>query len=128
MTLVEKADLSSLTEFGDGGHRSPTIADYATAKQELYNAIGDLVIASQEITFTEDKDAKPDMSVPPKNRKRKTSEGAKNVIKAGESLKTKVHSVCLNMSFMVEEEKMRRRRGSNDPSPHSFMSTGAPGR
>jgi len=130
MTLVEKADLSSLTEFGDGGHRSPTIADYATAKQELYNAIGDLVIASQEITSTEEREpVKVDITVPPKNRLRKASEGAKNVIKAGESLKTKVHSICLNMSFMVEEEKMRRRRGSaNDTSSPSLMSGGTSGR
>ena len=122
--LAETADLSSLMEYGEGGHRSPTVADFATAKQELYNAIGDLVIASQEIT-NEDKETeltKVDNTVPPKHRKRKGSEGVRNVIKAGENLKVKVHSLCLNVSFMVEEDKLRRRKQVKDiPSPQSFM-------
>ena len=126
-TLAETADLSSLMESGEGGHRSPTIADFASAKQELYNAIGDLVIASQEITA---EDSRIDATAPPKSRKRKNAEGIRNVIKAGESLKTKVHSVCLNVSFMVEEDKIRRRKssGGSDYPPQSFSSIGTPGR
>jgi hypothetical protein len=127
--MMEAADLSSLMEFGDGGHRSPTIADFASAKQELYNAIGDLVIASQDIAADDKETAKVDVTTPPKGRKRKGTEGVRNVIKAGESLKTKVHSVCLNVSFMVEEDKIRRRKSSgNDTTPHSFLSTGTAGR
>lgn len=123
-TLAESADLSSLMESGEGGHRSPTIADFVSAKQELYNSIGDLVIASQEIT-AEEKEVHVDNTVPPKSRKRKEKEGIRNVIKAGESLKSKVHSVCLNVSFMVEEDKIRRRKGSGggtDTSPQSMIS------
>jgi hypothetical protein len=122
-SLAESADLSSLMESGEVGHRSPTIADFASAKQELYNSIGDLVIASQEIT-AEEKETKIDTTVPPKSRKRKATEGIRNVIKAGESLKTKVHSVCLNVSFMVEEDKIRRRKSSpgTDVSPQSLIS------
>jgi hypothetical protein len=128
--MMEAADLSPLMEFGDGGHRSPTIADFASAKQELYNAIGDLVIASQEITVEEKEPAKVDTTTPPKNRKKRGTEGVRNVIKAGESLKTKVHSVCLNVSFMVEEDKIRRRKSSGiDSTPHSsFLSSGTAGR
>src|SRR5947207_3285944 len=113
-------------ESGEGGHRSPTIADFASAKQELYNAIGDLVIASQEITA---EDSRIDATAPPKSRKRKNAEGIRNVIKAGESLKTKVHSVCLNVSFMVEEDKIRRRKssGGNDHTPQNCNSMGTPG-
>jgi hypothetical protein len=130
-SLTESADLSPLMEYGEGGHRSPTIADFASAKQDLYNAIGDLVIASQEIT-NEDKDPKGvDIpSQPPKSRpRRKGTEGARNVVKAGESLKTKVHSVCLNVSFMVEEDKIRRRKGSgSELSPQSYLSSSTPHR
>lgn len=126
--LAESADFSSLMEF-DGGHRSPTIADFAAAKQDLYNAIGDLVIASQEITAEEKDPAKVDMSVPPKLRKKKGSEGVRNVIKAGESLKGKVHSLCLNVSFMVEEDKIRRRKNSKAESTSpSFIAGSTPGR
>jgi hypothetical protein len=129
--LTESADLSSLMEYGEGGHRSPTIADFASAKQDLYNAIGDLVIASQDIT-SEDKDPKGiDISVPPsKSRGRKKgTEGVRNVVKAGESLKTKVHSVCLNVSFMVEEDKIRRRKSSgNDLTPQSYLGSSTPHR
>ena len=126
--LTESADLSSLMEFGEGGHRSPTIADFASSKQDLYNAIGDLVIASQEITsVSEDKDPKGvDIpgSVPKSRGRRKGTEGIRNVVKAGESLKTKVHSVCLNVSFMVEEDKIRRRKPSGDDfTPHSFLTS-----
>ena len=98
-------------ETSDAGHRSPTIADFASAKQELYNAIGDLVIASQV-----------DLS---RSRKRKSAEGIRTVIKAGESLKSKVHSVCLNVSFMVEEDKIRRRKssGGNDTARLSVTSS-----
>jgi hypothetical protein len=130
MDLTETADLSPLMEDNDGGHRSPTIADFMSAKQDLYNAIGDLVIASEEITY-EEKDAenKSDSTDPPKSRKRKGTEGVRNVIKAGESLKVKVHSVCLNMSFMVEEDKSRRRKTSgNDSTPISLISSGTSSR
>lgn len=125
--MAESADLSGLMESGEGGHRSPTIADFASAKQELYNSIGDLVIASQEITADEKetrKETKVEITVPPKARKRKGTEKIRNVIKAGESLKSKVHSVCLNVSFMVEEDKIRRRKssGGTDTSPLSMIS------
>ena len=128
-TLAESADLSSLMEFGEGGHRSPTIADFASAKQELYNSIGDLVIASQEITKEDKEQPKIDTAVPPKSRKRQGSEGIRNVIKAGESLKTKVHSLCLNVSFMVEEDKIRRRKSIGvSATPASMISTSTLGR
>ena len=85
--MTESADLSSLMEYGEGGHRSPTIADFASAKQDLYNAIGDLVIASQEIT-AEDKDPKGGVDIPgppSKSRGRKRgTESVRNVVKAGE--------------------------------------------
>jgi hypothetical protein len=125
--LAETADLSSLMESGEGGHRSPTIADFASAKQELYNAIGDLVIASQEITA---EDSRLDATAPPKSRKRKSTDGIRKVIKAGESLKTKAHSVCLNVSFMVEEDKIRRKKSSGgyDPTPQNVVSVGNTGR
>lgn len=129
-SLTESANLSSLMEFGEGGHRSPTIADFASAKQDLYNAIGDLVIASQEIT-AEDKDPKGiDIPATAKPRgRRRGSEGVRNVVKAGESLKTKVHSVCLNVSFMVEEDKIRRQKSSGpDLTPQSFLSSSTPHR
>jgi hypothetical protein len=124
-SLAETADLSSLMESGEGGHRSPTIADFASAKQELYNAIGDLVIASQEITA---EDSRADATALAKSRKRKGADGIRKVIKAGESLKTKVHSVCLNVSFMVEEDKIRRRKSSggydHTPQPLSGGTSG----
>ena len=125
--LAETADLSSLMESGEGGHRSPTIADFASAKQELYNAIGDLVIASQEITA---EDSRLDATAAPKSRKRKGAEGTRKVIKAAESLKSKVHSVCLNVSFMVEEDKIRRKKGSGgyDPAAQSLISIVTSGR
>ena len=125
--MMESADLSPLMEFGDGGHRSPTIADFASAKQDLYDAIGDLVIASQEITADE-KEPKEDPTTPPKNRRKRGTEGVRKVIKAGESLKTKVHSVCLNVSFMVEEDKIRRRKSSGNDTTPSFMTISTPGR
>lgn len=113
-------------EYGEGGHRSPTIADFASAKQELYNAIGDLLIASQEIT-SDEKDTKADTA--PKGRKFKGTEGIRNVVKAGESLKVKIHSVCLNVSFMVEEDKIRRRKsGGGSSTPLINMSRSASGR
>jgi son of sevenless len=126
-TMMESADLSPLMEFGDGGHRSPTIADFTSAKQDLYDAIGDLVIASQEITADE-KEVKDDPSTPPKNRRKRGTEGVRKVIKAGESLKTKVHSVCLNVSFMVEEDKIRRRKSSGQDTTPSFMTVSTHGR
>jgi len=127
--LAESADLTSLMEF-DGGHRSPTIADFAQSKQDLYNAIGDLVIASHEIT-QEETELKFDPTVPPaKGRKTKRSEGVTNAIKAGEALKTKVHSLTLNVSFMVEEDKVRKRKlaGAKDTTPSSFLTSSTPGR
>jgi len=120
----------------DGGHRSPTIADFAQSKQDLYNAIGDLVIASHEITqddIQSQPETKPDTTLPPsKSRKlsSKRSEGVRNAIKAGEALKSKVGGLCLNVSFMVEEDKVRRqkRAGGKDTTPSSFVSTSTPGR
>jgi hypothetical protein len=125
ISLAESADLSSLMEDGERHHRSPTIADFAAAKQELYDAIGDLVIASQEIT-SEETETKSDTSLPPKSRKRR---GIRNAVRAGESLKSKVHSVCLNVSFMVEEDKIRRRKSSGiDTTPQSLVATSTTGR
>ena len=120
--LIESADLSSLMESGEGGHRSPTIADFSSAKQDLYNTVGDLVIATQEIT-AEDKEPKTATTSLEKGKKRKGTEGIRNVIKAGESLKTKVHSVCLNVSFMVEEDKIRRKKQTADITLQSMVST-----
>jgi len=111
----------------DGGHRSPTIADFASAKQDLYDAIGDLVIASQEIT-AEEKETKEDVATLAKSRRKRGSEGVRKVIKAGESLKIKVHSVCLNVSFMVEEDKIRRRKSSGNDTTPSFMTISTAGR
>jgi len=125
---MESADLSALMESGEGGHRSPTIADFALSKQELYNSIGDLVIASQEIT-TEEQEPKGDMSGPPRSRARRGTLGTRNVIKAAESIKTKVHSVCLNICFMVEEDKSRRQKTTGyDTSPPSFLNNNTPTR
>jgi len=125
-TLVESADLSALSEFGEGGQRSPTLTDFASSKQDLYNAIGDLVIASQAITAV---DTHPDDLLGSKSqgRRKRGSEGPAKCIKAGEALKTKVHSICLQVSFMAEEDTMRRRK-SNGTTPQSFISTGTPGR
>jgi len=114
----------------DGGHRSPTIADFAQSKQDLYNAIGDLVIASHEITQNEPEDKSEPSGSPTKGRKTHRSEGVKNAIKAGEALKSRVASLCLNVSFMVEEDKVRRqkRASGKDTTPSSFMSGSTPGR
>jgi hypothetical protein len=110
-----------LAESGENGQRSPTLADFASAKQDLYNAIGDLVIASQELT-AEDKEPRFDAT---KGRKRRGTEGARHVVKAGEALKVKVQSICLNVSFMVEEDKIRNRKSSNGTTS---LVVGTPGR
>jgi hypothetical protein len=110
MVLIEVADISSLAEYREGGHRSPTIADFISSKQDLYDAIGDLVIASQEVTLQDEEIGSPDVSSPPRSRKRPTTKGTKNVLKAGESLKDKVHGVCLNFSFLVEGDKIHRKK------------------
>jgi hypothetical protein len=119
--LVEAADFSPLTESGEGGQRSPTLSDFASAKQDLYNAIGDLVIASQELTADE-KENKIDGKI----RRRKGAEGVRQVIKAGEALKVKVQSICLNVSFMVEEDKFRNKKSANGTTSQSLLSSSIP--
>jgi hypothetical protein len=125
-TLAESADLTSLMGF-DGGHRSPTIADFVQAKQDLYDAIGNLVIASQELNQDES-DPRTGSASPTKGR-RTRPEGVKSAIKAGEAVKSKVQGLCLQVSFMVEEDKKRRRKALGGKEiAQNLMTSGTAGR
>ncbi|KAK7203328.1 ras guanine nucleotide exchange factor domain-containing protein [Myxozyma melibiosi] len=96
LSLLESADLTPLLQ-----PLSPTVADFKTSKQALYDAIAGFLLAAQNLTLTDE----PAATFGPRLEKS---------VRSTRELERAVQSITFPLQFLVEEKAMRDRKNSTN--------------